>query len=155
MAHAADARAAGAEIVIVTDTKMLRKKSRRVWGRTSAHRIASLLLEEAEKHNAAGLAAPQIGERKRVILVRTAGGWVSMANPKIVRRSPFMAQGEEGCLSLPGITATVSRSEWVDVDWIDPVYGEWAHTHRFYDFEARAVQHEIDHLDGILMTDRQ
>lgn len=139
--------------MIVTDKRRLRKRSRRVWGvGVSTRAIMGRLALVAEARNAAGIAAPQIGVRKRIILVHTGYGWLPMANPEIVSRSEMSITAAEFCLSLPGEMAHVTRSHWVDVDFLD-IDNERA-IRRFYDMEARCVQHEIDHLDGILMVDR-
>jgi len=138
--------------MIVTDTKILRKKSRRVWSVGAAARaVFERLALEADALKAAGIAAPQIGVRKRLIVVRTAYGLLPMANPEIVNRSDMSVTEAEFCLSLPGEMAYVTRSQWVDVEYLD--IDDERTRHRFYGAEARCVQHEIDHLDGILMTD--
>ena len=101
-----------------------------------------------------GLAAPQIGEMVRVAVVDctdhpradTSNGLLVLANPRIERTEGSVI-GREGCLSIPDLTANVRRAETV---WISAgdVRAECA------GFEARCVQHELDHLDGILFLDR-
>jgi peptide deformylase len=103
-----------------------------------------------------GLAAPQIGVGKRVIVVDVSPveeGSVPLAlvNPGIVERGG-QVEGTEGCLSLPGVEGVVPRAERVKVRALDP-------EGRPVKIEAegilaRALQHEIDHLDGILFIDR-
>ena len=99
-----------------------------------------------------GLAAPQVGISLRIVVIDDGKrGTRSLINPVITERRGS-AVAEEGCLSLPGIFAEVERSEWVRVDALD---GDGEPT----SFEARALQarvieHEVDHLDGVLFIDR-
>jgi peptide deformylase len=100
-----------------------------------------------------GLAAPQVGVSLRFILVDDGEGSAAapLLNPVITAMGGRVL-GEEGCLSLPGIFGTVERADWVRVEAMD---GEG----RPQNFEARGlrarvIQHEIDHLDGILFIDR-
>ena len=98
-----------------------------------------------------GLAAPQVGVSKRVIVVDTGEGLYGLINPEIVK-----AEGreidQEGCLSIPGIVGEVARASSVEVKALDrngiecPIKASG--------FFARALQHEIDHLDGVLFIDR-
>jgi peptide deformylase len=105
-----------------------------------------------------GLAAPQVGYFKRVVLVDVSSkpkvphhGRLLLINPEIVAREGD-AVGREGCLSVPDYTGNVARAERVRVQYRD----EYGATHEFdcEGYEARAVQHEIDHLDGLLFLDR-
>lgn len=107
-----------------------------------------------------GVAAPQIGEMKRVAVVDTSGhhkfggqsqGLFALVNPQIVAREG-QRLGREGCMSLPDFTANVRRAQAVTVRFQD-VQGQ-EHMVLCDDFEAVAMQHEIDHLDGILFLDR-
>ncbi|MCR4419951.1 MAG: peptide deformylase [Clostridia bacterium] len=98
-----------------------------------------------------GLAAPQIGVSKRVIVVDVGEGLIELVNPEIIRREGREV-GPEGCLSIPGLEGEVPRSERVVVEG-------WDRKGATVRVEgtgllARALQHEIDHLDGILFTDR-
>ena len=98
-----------------------------------------------------GLAAIQIGVPKRVIVVDVGEGLVALVNPTISEREGE-AQMEEGCLCLPGVMVDVTRSEKVTVKGLDAKGEEVT-----FDAEglfARALQHEIDHLDGILIVDK-
>ncbi len=101
-----------------------------------------------------GVAAPQIGELVRVAVVDCTGhrkapdahGLLVLVNPVIVAASGSEV-GREGCLSIPALTANVRRATSVTVE-AEGVRVEAA------GFEARALQHEIDHLDGLLFLDR-
>jgi peptide deformylase len=101
-----------------------------------------------------GLAAPQLGELVRVIAVDVRGhpkaetdnGLLLLANPRIVEADGSEV-AREGCLSLPDVTANVRRATRIVVEHA-------AGSVECLGFEARCVQHEIDHLDGILFLDR-
>jgi len=106
-----------------------------------------------------GIAAPQIGEHIRLVVVDcrqsqrpcSHHGLLYMVNPYI-EYSAGEALGREGCLSVPDWVGTVPRSKIIRVSYED-TYGE-SHTIECTGFEARVIQHEIDHLDGILFIDR-
>ena len=102
-----------------------------------------------------GLAAPQVGESKRVIVVVTdleGQGIFELINPRIIRKSKEMETGEEGCLSFPGIFLKIKRAKEVDVEGLD-IKGEKIRL-KAKGLLARVFQHEIDHLDGILFFHR-
>lgn len=99
-----------------------------------------------------GLAAPQVGLNKRLIVVLLDNKIiVPMVNPEITMHSDELDFGEEGCLSLPGEWGQVKRYRTIRVQFQDEK-GERRQL-QLDDFNARVVQHEIDHLDGILFTD--
>jgi len=100
-----------------------------------------------------GLAAPQVGELLRIIVAEVPQeqkGVVALVNPKILESSGSV-EFEEGCLSVPGIWAKVKRAAEVTVDALTPE-GERV-KRRYSGLLARVVQHEIDHLEGILFVD--
>ena len=114
------------------------------------------MFETMRAASGVGLAAPQLGVGKRVIIVDISHvekevAPLALVNPEIVE-SRGLEEGTEGCLSLPGIEGVVPRAEFVLVKALDeqgrPVQIA-AHG-----FLARALQHEIDHLDGVLFIDR-
>jgi peptide deformylase len=103
-----------------------------------------------------GLAAPQIGVSLRIYVVdvtagRSSGELVVMVNPEFVERDGMQVE-EEGCLSVPGFNASVVRPARVVVRGLDRQGVE--RTVEATGLLARAFQHEIDHLDGTLFTDR-
>ena len=101
----------------------------------------------------AGIAAPQIGAGVRVVLhdIGTTGAPQVLINPEIIETSG-RCRYNEGCLSIPGVTMSISRPEKIHVRATDP----FGHDLDFEadGFLARLIQHEIDHLDGVLMIDR-
>jgi peptide deformylase len=98
-----------------------------------------------------GLAAPQVGVQRRVIVYDYGDGFNAVVNPEIVDRAGEIVD-EEGCLSLPGLAFPVPRAQRIVVRGLDaegrPVRYEAE------DLHARVVQHEVDHLDGVLFIDR-
>ncbi|MDD5109639.1 MAG: peptide deformylase [Patescibacteria group bacterium] len=99
-----------------------------------------------------GLAAPQVGSAQRVVLVNTRDGMLALVNPNISERSAEQETGEEGCLSVPRVFGLVSRAKSIGVQ-AQTAAGETV-TFRADGLFARVIQHEIDHLDGILFIDR-
>jgi peptide deformylase len=100
-----------------------------------------------------GLAAPQIGESIRVLVAEYEDQAVALVNPEIIKRADEEEIGTEGCLSIPGYVGDdVPRSVAITVKARDPKGKEIrVKAEGWY---ARILQHEIDHLDGILFTDR-
>ena len=118
-------------------------------------RLAADMFETMYKAPGIGLAAPQVGVSERLLVLDVADGDerrpMVLVNPEVVWRSSDRATAEEGCLSLPGQFADVTRPEQVKVSYLSE-HGE----ERELEAEgllARCVQHEIDHLDGILFVD--
>ena len=109
-----------------------------------------------------GLAAPQVGISERVLIVdgnelvenypELKGFIRKMINPVVVFESPEIAEYSEGCLSLPSVDADIKRPKTITVHYFDENLEEKEET--FDDFAARMIQHELDHLDGILFTDK-
>lgn len=124
-----------------------------------APEIDSLVEDMIETMYAApgvGLAAPQVGVPLRVFVIdvsvgRDASSVITMINPEFVERSGLQLE-QEGCLSLPGFTATVARPEFVVVKGLDRAGVE--QRIEAAGLLARAFQHEMDHLDGTLFIDR-
>jgi peptide deformylase len=99
-----------------------------------------------------GLAAPQLGVSQRVIVYDVGDGLQAMVNPKIVRSSGEQLDPPEGCLSIPGLRGVVKRSNEVVVKALDET-GKPIRI-RAEGYAARVIQHEVDHLAGILFIDR-
>ncbi|HBQ85722.1 MAG TPA: peptide deformylase [Syntrophomonas sp.] len=98
-----------------------------------------------------GLAAPQIGVSKRIVVVDVGDNLIEMINPEIIS-SQGEQTAQEGCLSLPEVVGTVTRAQKVTVRFLNREGEEMEMEGE--NLLARAFQHEIDHLDGILFTDK-
>lgn len=114
------------------------------------------LVETMYEADGVGLAAPQVGVGLRVIVVDTreeeGSGALALINPRIADASAETDKVEEGCLSIPGIAEIVERPARVVVEALDPD-GEPVRIEAD-GLSARALQHEVDHLDGVLFLDR-
>jgi len=119
------------------------------------------LLELMRLYEWVWLAAPQVGKSRKIIATtqRKSGkrwekntGEIVMINPEITEKSTQMILSEEACLSLPGEQGAVRRYRSISVSYLDP---EWRkHTRKFEDFNAAIIQHEIDHVNGVLFIDK-
>lgn len=130
---------------------ILRKTSREVKEVTpKVRQLIDDMLETMYEANGVGLAAPQVGILKRIVVIDIGEGPLVMINPRIVKTEGTQT-GDEGCLSVPGKAGTVTRPNEVTVRFMDE-NGE------YYELEAqellaRAICHECDHLDGKLYVD--
>ena len=109
------------------------------------------MLETMYDAEGVGLAAPQVGVLKRIVVIDIGDGPIIMINPEIIEKDGEQT-GYEGCLSLPGKSGVVTRSNHVVVRAYDE-------NMELYELEgtellARAIQHECDHLDGIMYVDK-
>jgi peptide deformylase len=108
------------------------------------------LMEDAQ---GVGLAATQVGVLRRLfVFVDGENGPQAVVNPKVVERSDETESDDEGCLSLQGVKVPVERSVRIVVEGLDG-NGEPVR-HELEGYTARVVQHELDHLDGVLLIDR-
>ena len=105
-----------------------------------------------------GIAAPQTGHFIRMVIVDVSSkpkieqhGRMVMVNPEIISYDGF-AKGREGCMSVPDYTGNVIRAERIELEYFDE-FGEQQKIESV-GFEARAIQHELDHLEGLLFLDR-
>jgi peptide deformylase len=115
---------------------------------TFADRFAAFMVES----DGVGLAAPQIGLPKRIIAVQEKDVIGVYVNPEILKASPSMDEGEEGCLSVPGKFGMVDRHKRITVRAVDR-HGRKVEL-KLIGFPAVVWQHEIDHLNGILFIDK-
>ena len=147
--------------IIVVPHPTLRKKADKVtdFG-PDFQELVDDMITTLHEESGAGLAAPQVNDLRQLILVEYGSDeeeeipptlYIAV-NPKITRFSQELVIGAEGCLSIPGFMGEVERAEEIIVEGLDrygkPLklkLGGWA---------ARIFQHEIDHLNGILYTDR-
>ncbi len=135
------------------EKKILRAKAKKV-SRFDAHlqKLVDDMWETMRDAPGVGLAAPQVGESIRVLVAEYEDDQVALVNPEILKRSDETLLGTEGCLSIPGVVGEdVPRSSAVTVKGRDPKGKEIRV--KAEGWFARVLQHEIDHLDGILFTD--
>ena len=135
--------------MIVTDIKILRKMSKEVFDKVSDKTINEMK-QVMEEHNGVGIAAIQVGKAIRVFL---AGSPPQVfINPKIINRSSYTKTDWEGCLSCPGAHVRVRRSHSITLEYQNEK-GKVI-KQKFKGFDARVIQHELDHLNGFLILDR-
>ena len=149
--------------IIEAPNPVLSAKARPVEPQEFGAELSTFVSSMAETMYAApgvGLAAPQVGDSRRILVANLAGdtdsesrkSLVVMVNPVIVGRSKENICWEESCLSVPEFDLDVDRSLRIDVTWFD-VSGE-KHEGSFEEFPSVVLQHEIDHLDGVTLLDR-
>lgn len=117
----------------------------------SAHDMKRIqkMIHIAKQQNGVGLAANQIGKQYRMIVVKTTyGSWLGMVNPEIKNVDQHMQTSSEGCLSIPGLYGDVKRHSKITVEYTNE-FG-MKKTTEFSGQDANVVQHEIDHLNGIM-----
>jgi peptide deformylase len=141
--------------VLTYGAKVLRKKARPVTAFEGMELLGRQMLEEMHRSRGVGLAAPQVGIDQRIIVADASSFDATqqpmvLINPEIIERRGEEA-GIEGCLSLPGIEVEVKRAKEIRVR-AQAVDGKPLDL-LLKNFPARILQHEIDHLDGILLLD--
>lgn len=132
--------------------ELLRKKSRvvnEIDKRTAT--LISDMLDTMYASDGVGLAAPQVGVLKRIAVVDIGEGYYVLINPEI-SKSEGEYIDEEGCLSIPGEFGEIKRAKKITVKAIDETGNKIEL--KAEDLLARVIQHEIDHLDGILFVDK-
>ena len=139
--------------VVTEGDEILRKKCREV---TEVNdRIRETLgdmLETMHSQYGVGIAAPQVGIMRRMFIAEPEPERTYyMINPVILEQSGSQID-DEGCLSVPGMIGTVERPDYIKIEALD-LNGE-KQAYEFYDFDARVMCHEYDHLDGILYIDK-
>ena len=129
---------------------ILHKVAAEVTDFTGIEELVKGMFETMLHHDGIGLAAPQVGISKRVIVVQTHGFRQAFINPVITRRSNGLHTAKEGCLSFPGENVVKVRDKTVWVEALDVT----GHPFRLKlnGLQARVVQHEVDHLDGITIA---
>lgn len=138
--------------VVQVGEEVLRKKCQpvRVFG-SELNALLNDMKETVRAENGAGLAAPQIGVDLRAVVIDVEEGFFELINPVIVAQKGEQV-GPEGCLSVKGKQGTVRRPYKVKVEYRDRTGKK--HKLTAEGFFARAVCHELDHLDGILYIDK-
>lgn len=150
-------QARGEALRVVTvgadDAAVLRQKAKPV--RHINRRVRELLQRmqvTMYRHDGVGLAAPQVGVGQRLIVVDAGDRHCALINPEVVHAEGAQTEPMEGCLSIPDLVGVVERAARVRVRGLDPGGREvWVDADGYF---ARVLQHEIDHLDGVLFTDR-
>jgi len=138
--------------VVLMDNPLLRRKSKRVRQiDSSIQRLVDDMIETMRSAPGVGLAAPQVGVLLRVIVVQVPEGEaVALINPEIIKKSGEQLM-EEGCLSLPGYRAMIKRAVNITAKGRDREGKE--RRIKADELLAQALQHEIDHLNGVLYID--
>ncbi|MEK7137571.1 MAG: peptide deformylase [Patescibacteria group bacterium] len=141
-------------IITGKDNPVLRARAARVlsFGKDLSKLVRDLH-ETVEAVKGAGLAAPQINVSSAVTVAKIGGIFTTLVNPEILWRSTEEVLGEEGCLSLPDIWLFVPRAREIVVRFRTERGAE--QELELADFDARVVQHEVDHLLGKLIVDYQ
>lgn len=114
--------------------------------------FSSSMVETCIKANGIGLAAPQCGFNIRMFVIGTENNYVAMFNPRILESSEQMVIMEEGCLSFPNLYVSISRPKTVLIEYQN--YKGILQKVELDGLGARCVQHELDHLDGVLYLSR-
>ncbi|WP_322905298.1 peptide deformylase [Paenibacillus campi] len=140
-------------IIVKEPDEVLHKRAKEITKITpNVQKLLTDMAETMYDANGVGLAAPQVGILKRAIVVDVGDehGLIELINPEIVASSGEQL-GTEGCLSIPALNGEVRRAMEVTVKGLDRDGNEITVTGR--ELLARALQHEIDHLNGVLFTD--
>ena len=117
----------------------------------SIRKILDQMIGVVVRESALGLAAPQVGIPLKIIFVQLENAVLPLINPKVVKKSKDLKTHVEGCLSLPRQSWAVPRSEWIIVKGRN--YKGNKVRFDFEGLDAAIVQHELDHLDGKLLSD--
>lgn len=133
--------------------QVLKKKAKEVKEITpETEKLIDDMVETFKKNQGLGLAANQVGELKRIVVIGTEKGTEIFLNPKVIQKSREKDLTEEGCLSFPGLFLKIKRAKEIKIQ-AQNKKGEEIKTEA-KGLMARVFQHEIDHLDGILFIDR-
>lgn len=143
-------------LTVPKDQKRLRQKSVALapkdFNSPQLKRLIADMIRTMQVKDGIGLAAPQIGQHIRLVVVNTKEGPVCLINPELVKTSSTMEVAEEGCLSVPGVWGQVKRCKSVVCAYFD-INGEMRKMEGS-GLMARALQHELDHLDGQLFINK-
>ena len=146
--------------IVVYGDPVLRKKADNIEkGSVDVELLAQDMFETMNAASGIGLAAPQIGLPLRMFVVNGSAleepGMDSFKkvfiNAKITERNGKPVIMEEGCLSIPGVRDNVERLDNITIHYFDEHWKEYTET--YHDMQARIIQHEYDHIEGILFTD--
>jgi peptide deformylase len=145
------------EMVYYPDTRLTQRSKEITKLSDELRKMVPEMFEVMYRHRGIGLAGPQVGIMQRIIVANLTGSREQKGeeqvfiNPRIVKKTGTM-QEEEGCLSLPGLNAKIKRAAAVKVEFFDLEGQAWeTEAEALY---AKLFQHEIDHLDGVLMIEK-
>lgn len=140
--------------VLIHPNPTLRKKSREVADVFSGgiKKLIPEMIETMKNSDGAGLAAPQVGENIRLIVASHKDQTLVIFNPKIIKKSILKEWGEEGCLSVPNTFGEVKRCKKITIQFLNKK--GLKEKLKAEGLLARVIQHEIDHLNGILFIDK-
>ena len=146
--------------ILMYGSSVLKKKASLINKNTiDIKKFAKDMFETMKLADGIGLAAPQIGKSIRIFVIdgsslndeKMSNFKKVFINPKIIKEDGEVWEFEEGCLSIPLIKERIKRKSIVEVEYYDE---NWSfHKERFDGMKARIIQHEYDHLEGILFTD--
>ncbi len=145
--------------ILVYGDPVLRKRAKPVASISPAlKRLADDMLDSMYESNGIGLAAPQVGESVRLVVVDISGGEGKEKQPYVFFNPVILSSrgeivAEEGCLSVPDVWADVTRPEIITVQALDRE-GKPFELKNVNGLLARCIQHEIDHLEGVLFVDK-
>lgn len=148
--------------IVTYDDEILRQKAEPIKENSEAlQELIDDMFDTMYNSDGVGLAGPQVGELKRLFVAdadpmaeeadEPRHGPIAMINPKIISKQGDEVEMDEGCLSIPGVNAPVKRPERIVVEYLDRDFNP-----RELEIDgwlARVVQHEKDHLDGVLFLD--
>lgn len=139
-------------IVTGADTPVLRAKTAVIPNVTkNVLKLAKDMEDTVKAADGLGIAAPQVGQSLRICIAKLGGKFVTLVNPQITWKSAETSVAEEGCLSLPGLWRDVTRPVGIVVTFTD-LKGK-GQERKLEGIDARVVQHEVDHLEGVLIVD--
>lgn len=140
--------------LIIHPNQILRKRSQEVTNvlDPKIQQLIPEMLETMRAENGVGLAAPQIGQNIRLTVIGYKDKDLVIFNPELIKKSLLKDWDEEGCLSIPHKFGQVKRHKNVTMKYIDE--NGKKQTLKASGLLARIIQHEIDHLDGILFIDK-
>jgi peptide deformylase len=145
------------------DDKILTKTARLVedseFGEDLESKLSSMAVTMYKNHGV-GIAGPQVGDDRRILVIdlgyvvgeQYGSEHLAMVNPTIIGSSDGMVEAEEGCLSFPALSVIVERPNAIRVEFFSPSGERSEET--FEGWQARIIQHEIDHLNGVTLLKR-
>lgn len=147
--------------IVAYGTPILKKKAKDIEkdGDVDVTKLVEDMFETMYVANGVGLAGPQVGKNLRIFVVdaeamdeeNLKGFKKAFINPEMIEEEGEEWAFEEGCLSIPGIRENVTRHDTIRLKYFDENWEE--HEETFDGFKARVIQHEYDHIEGILFTD--